>query len=130
MGFFDAEVSTNDNSVPESRVSVFATNELNEYLAENPLVIEKAAGVSWKVSQEGDKYIAEGTISVPLKLIFKEGNLRNDVVYDDLVFIDVQVDGESKMGIRFEKPKKETFDPLASVNIPSTIAQAQKEHWS
>lgn len=121
---------SDDATIPESRANVFANMELNQFLEETPLAIYHVDGMDWDFQRDGEKIYMDGTISVPVRLVFKEGNLKNDKVSDDMVLIDVEICGESQLGIRFEKPKKEApLDPLASVDVPRTVAEAQKKAW-
>lgn len=56
--------------VPAFRVAAQANISLNDYLADEPLVLSETSGVDWDVSSTDYHYIAKGYVQVPVELWF------------------------------------------------------------
>ena len=57
--------------LPEYRVAALASLDLEEYMQDNPLVIDRPGHIEWMVTEDEEGYlIAQGAIRVPVNMIF------------------------------------------------------------
>lgn len=63
--------SSTAHRLPEYRVAALASLDLEEYMKEKPLVIDRPGHIEWMVTEDEEGYLmAQGAIRIPVNLVF------------------------------------------------------------
>ncbi len=63
--------SSTAHRLPEYRVAALASLDLEEYLQENPMSVDRPGHIEWMVTEDEEGYlVAQGAIRIPVNLIF------------------------------------------------------------
>ena len=108
--------------IPDYRVAAFASLDLKEHMEAHPDAFQfgkQAQKIDWKVQQEKGYYVAEGVLSIPVKMFFtakddKEDSLTVErVVCSGKRIYDSRVDDEDEKdpnyGMDVDSARVESF---------------------
>lgn len=106
--------------LPEYRVAALASLDLEEYLQEKPITIDRPGHIEWMVTEDEEGYlIAQGAIRIPVDMIFAPPATEGaDPAIERIVIngkrkLDARTKEEEKhdknFGVDVEKARAESF---------------------
>lgn len=112
--------SSTAHRLPEYRVAALASLDLEEYLQENPITIDRPGHIEWMVTEDEEGYlVAQGAIRIPVNMIFappaEEGadpELERIIVNGKRKFdtrAKEEVKRDKNFGVDVEKARAESF---------------------
>lgn len=95
--------SSTAHRLPEYRVAALASLDLEEYLQENPITIDRPGHIEWMVTEDEEGYlVAQGAIRIPVNMIFAPPAAEGaDPAIERIV-----VNGKRKLDVRAKEEEK------------------------
>ena len=124
MSLFSKEQA--EEIVPAQRVIAFANIDLKKYLEKEVLKLVDNVNVTWDVEYHDDCIAANGTLEIPISLIYEAGDLDNETVIDDLVLAQLAIAGKPKLNKEIAEEADLNFDPFSTIDVEKVILEARK----